>query len=129
MFTCQSLHPGSLIYSKVVVDDLKYISQQAVHVFRGHRCAAAVNCFRVAFWSMFPPVRHVVAQHWQHNLEKKKENKHEAYITHSIETERSIVSALEIMCINVLSCFKVSHIHRYKSTKSEVTRINTLGTV
>lgn len=72
MFTCQSFHPGTFIDSQVVVDDFENVSQQSVHMFRGHRGAAAVSFVWVALWSMFPPVRHVAAQHGQHHLEKKE---------------------------------------------------------
>ena len=68
LFTSQSFHPGPLIYTQVVVDDLQDVSQQSVHMFRGHRCAAAVSSLWVALWSVFPPVRHVAAQHGQHHL-------------------------------------------------------------
>lgn len=69
-FTSQSLHPGALIYSQVVVDDLENVSQQSIHVFRGHRGAAVVGFVWVAFRSMFPPVRHVAAQHRQDHLQQ-----------------------------------------------------------
>lgn len=71
MVTSESLHPGPLIDAQVVVYNLEDVSQKSVHVFRGHRCAAAFVLVWVVVWSMFPPVRHVAAQHGQHHLQRK----------------------------------------------------------
>lgn len=68
MGTCDALHPGGLINAQVVVDDFQDVAQDEAEVFRCDLGAAGPCAGRQVLRSPLPPVRQVVAEHWQDHL-------------------------------------------------------------